>query len=314
MKNNNYFREDITFDELLDLCLTYKHLRKDSKDSYRRMVSLFTKAHPGILVSEITKEVIFDWRNKKLENIKPTTWNSYMRHCRTVLNFGIENDIVSRSDNPFCHTFLREPRKKRKIIKDQDINTLINFLTKTDNQALTSFCGDYCPIFFAQALIFTFLYTGMRRSQLLKLQIQHINLDQKTIFIPHNINKNHDDHIIPISSKLYPYIKILIDELNKKHLPPDAKIFNINHFSKTTKCDGDMTKDQLSYFFRKISKITHISLSSHRFRHTLATSLMKKPEQNLYGTQKLLGHKDIKVTLSYIEYDVNMLRQLVDSI
>lgn len=41
---------------------------------------------------------------------------------------------------------------------------------------------------------------------------------------------------------------------------------------------------------------------------------MKKPEQNLYGTQKLLGHKDIKTTLSYIEYDVDMLRQLVNSI
>ncbi len=39
-----------------------------------------------------------------------------------------------------------------------------------------------------------------------------------------------------------------------------------------------------------------------------------KPEQNLYVTQKLLGHRDIKVTLSYIEHNVEMLRSCVREI
>ncbi|MBJ3607928.1 tyrosine-type recombinase/integrase, partial [Salmonella enterica subsp. enterica serovar Derby] len=52
--------------------------------------------------------------------------------------------------------------------------------------------------------------------------------------------------------------------------------------------------------------------SSHRYRHTVATELMQKPEQNLYVTQKLLGHRDIKVTLSYIEHNVEMLRSCVE--
>lgn len=48
------------------------------------------------------------------------------------------------------------------------------------------------------------------------------------------------------------------------------------------------------------------------YRHTVATELMQKPEQNLYVTQKLLGHRDIKVTLSYIEHNVEMLRSCVE--
>lgn len=314
MKNNN-FSEDLTLDELLDIFLTYKYLREKSKKSYKKMVYLFTKDHPGIFVSEITKEVIFKWQNKKLQTINSTTWNTYIRHCKTVVNFGIKNKIIKKMDNPFSGTFLRESKKKRKTIKQQDVNTLVDFLEKQyDKQALSKMCGDYCPVFYAQALIFTFLLTGIRRNQLLQLQIDHINLNERTIFIPHYINKNHDDHIIPISSKLYPYLKTLITELHKRNIPDDEKIFNINHVSKTTKINGDMTEDQLSYFFRKLSKITHIRLSSHRFRHTIATTLMKKPEQNLYGTQKLLGHKDIKTTLSYIEYDADMLRNLVETI
>lgn len=38
---------------------------------------------------------------------------------------------------------------------------------------------------------------------------------------------------------------------------------------------------------------------------------MKKPE-NVYVVKKLLGHKDISVTLGYIEYDVEMLRDTVN--
>ena len=60
-----------------------------------------------------------------------------------------------------------------------------------------------------------------------------------------------------------------------------------------------MTDNQVSYFFAKLSDACHSRFSSHRYRHTVATELMQKPEQNLYVTQKLLGHRDIKVTLSY---------------
>lgn len=50
-----------------------------------------------------------------------------------------------------------------------------------------------------------------------------------------------------------------------------------------------MTEKQVSYFFAKLSDACHSRFSSHRYRHTVATELMKKPEQNLYLTQKLLG-------------------------
>ncbi len=74
-----------------------------------------------------------------------------------------------------------------------------------------------------------------------------------------------------------------------------------------------MTKDQVSYLFKVISKYTGIVSSPHRFRHTAATNLMRNPE-NLYITKQLLGHKDIKVTLSYIEYNIEMVRKYANSL
>jgi len=158
----------------------------------------------------------------------------------------------------------------------------------------------------------TLRYTAIRRSQLLKLKISNVNLNNKTIYINPEMNKNHDYHIVPISNQLYPYLEKLIMELKKKKQPDNAQLFNLNLFSETTRIKReDMNQNQLTYIFRIISKCVKFPVSPHRFRHTAATQLMQNPE-NVYVAQKLLGHKDIKTTLGYIEYDVDMIRKQVD--
>ncbi|WP_342750321.1 hypothetical protein [Avibacterium endocarditidis] len=39
-----------------------------------------------------------------------------------------------------------------------------------------------------------------------------------------------------------------------------------------------------------------------------------KNVDNVYSVKQLLGHCDIKVTLSYIEYDSEMIRECVDGL
>lgn len=105
----------------------------------------------------------------------------------------------------------------------------------------------------------------------------------------------------------------MLGEAKTKGMRADDQLFNINRFSRRTLRQGKpMTENQVSYFFAKLSDACHSRFSSHRYRHTVATELMQKPEQNLYVTQKLLGHRDIKVTLSYIEHNVEMLRSCVE--
>jgi integrase len=90
-------------------------------------------------------------------------------------------------------------------------------------------------------------------------------------------------------------------------------LFNINRFSRRTLRQSKlMTENQMSYYFAKLSDACHSRFSSHRYRHIVAIELMQKPERNLYVTQKLLGHRDIKVTLGYIEHNVEMLRSWVE--
>lgn len=112
--------------------------------------------------------------------------------------------------------------------------------------------------------------------------------------------------------KLDHFLDKLLFEHFRLGSPNDQQLFNINLFSQVTRCHhGAMSQDQLSHFFRILSQYLHFTLSPHRFRHTAATRLMKNPD-NVYIVQKLLGHKNISVTLTYIQHNVDMLRDCVE--
>lgn len=52
-------------------------------------------------------------------------------------------------------------------------------------------------------------------------------------------------------------------------------------------------------------------MTPHRFRHTLATDLMKTPERNIHLTKCLLNHSNIQTTMSYIEADYDHMRAVL---
>ncbi|WP_420919259.1 site-specific integrase [Yersinia bercovieri] len=59
-------------------------------------------------------------------------------------------------------------------------------------------------------------------------------------------------------------------------------------------------------FYRRLSRDSGFDISSHRFRHTLATELMKSPDRNLKLVKDLLGHRNVSTTMEYIELDMEV--------
>nr|WP_264752056.1 site-specific integrase [Yersinia thracica] len=64
--------------------------------------------------------------------------------------------------------------------------------------------------------------------------------------------------------------------------------------------------------FNSLSKECHFTVSPHRFRHTIATHMMKSPDRNLQAVKKLLGHVSIQSTLEYIDENVDSLRDILE--
>ncbi|GAB1670828.1 site-specific integrase [Mannheimia haemolytica] len=252
--------------------------------------------------------MLIEWRNQIVgDKIKAVTWNNYVRHLKALYNFGISQGSLNINRNPFNRLFIRESKRRKKTYSTEQLHKIDHILN--NNMVLPNFLK---PSWFILAIIMTLRCTGIRRGQLVKLKIGDVNLSNRTIYISPEINKNHDYHIVPISDSLYPHIERLITELKIRKQTDNCQLFNINLFSRYTRRKGQpMSQNQLTHIFRHISDLVGFTSSPHRFRHTVATQLMKKPE-NVYVVQKLLGHKDISVTLGYIEHDVEMLRETVN--
>ncbi|WP_077545450.1 tyrosine-type recombinase/integrase [Rodentibacter genomosp. 2] len=287
----------------------HRYLRADTKKSYDKAIRQVRK-HCGVeYPSQITTEMLLKWRNSVINTkVKPVTWNSYIRHLKSIYKFGIEQKLLNYDENPCNKLFLRVGRLKRKVLTPIQLDKLDFFLNSNED----SLPNVLEPQWFILALVNTFRFTGIRRAQLLRLKIKDVDLHQKVIHISPEINKNHEYHCIPILDRLHPYIEKLIIELRKRHQNFNSKLFNINLFRKTRYTGQVMTEFQISHLFRVISSRVGFQVSPHRFRHTVATYLMKDPE-NLYVAKQLLGHKDVRVTLTYIESDVEMLREKVNS-
>ncbi|WP_240310265.1 tyrosine-type recombinase/integrase [Actinobacillus suis] len=287
----------------------YKKLRPYTELGYRKIFNLLEKTYPGVNPNDVTIDFVINWRNKVLQTAKPITWNGYARHLRSVYNFGIENGFLSVEKNPFSKVFITEDKVKKKTLTNDQVIRIIDFLS--NNSELPDILK---PSWFSLALIQTLRYTGMRRSQIIQLTIGDVDLEHKIIKISSHINKNHNYHEIPISRKLLPYLSKLVFELRQRNAAQTDQLFNLNLVSSHTRNrHKKTTRDQISHLIKVISKNVGFPISSHRFRHTIATQLMKNVD-NVYNVKQLLGHSDIKVTLSYIEYNCEMIRNCVDSL
>lgn len=73
-----------------------------------------------------------------------------------------------------------------------------------------------------------------------------------------------------------------------------------------------MNIDQIEGMYKKLTNAFGIRMTPHRFRHTLATDLMRQPDRNIHLTKTLLNHSNIATTMSYIEVDYDHMRAVLD--
>ncbi|AAP95781.1 tyrosine-type recombinase/integrase [[Haemophilus] ducreyi] len=283
---------------------------KKQYKSYEKAIRQLKKNCKVEYPDDLTVTSLLEWRKNVVDkSISPVTWNSYIRQLKTIFKFGIEYEILSLEKNPFNKLSVKEGKHRKKIYSPEQLQKLSCGIQENAN------IPEYLrPTWFVQTIIMTLRCTAIRRTQLIKLKIKDVDLEKRIIYIPPEINKNHDYHTLPISNALYPYLTNLLNKLQELKQSTDNQLFNLNLFSRAVKRRGKpMTADQVSYLFKVISKYTGITSSPHRFRHTAATNLMRNPE-NLYITKQLLGHKDIRVTLSDIEHDIEAVRKYVNSL
>jgi len=91
-------------------------------------------------------------------------------------------------------------------------------------------------------------------------------------------------------SVLKPGIQQFSAELKLRGIKHHEQFFNVGLYTSRQSCEGEeMSVQKLRAFFRRLSEECGYVVSPYRFRHTIATEMMRQPDSNLQTVKNLLG-------------------------
>lgn len=162
--------------------------------------------------------------------------------------------------------------------------------------------NDFQARIWFKPLINTVFYTGLRRSEVVKLKWRQVDLD-KGIIVVAGKTKGHKERAIPLRKELLPILKKWKEKSGKENrfvFPSRKKGF------EGTKMSGP----NITRVYKKYVRLAGIKSSAnlHGLRHTCGTELLRN-YYDINGVAKVLGHSDLKVTQ---EYDHLNTEDLVD--
>lgn len=155
-----------------------------------------------------------------------------------------------------------------------------------------------------RSLVLTLLYTWIRRDELLKLEISHVNIIDKTIYIVQW--KGSKDRIVPIPDILYPHLEKFALLRNQTFLNNQSDFFFCWRYG------SKLAQKHLYGIFKKIKEKTGFNITTHRFRHTYATELIRN-NIDVFNVSKVLGHSDIRTTQIYLTANVAKIADSINS-
>ncbi|MDE9430622.1 tyrosine-type recombinase/integrase [Xenorhabdus bovienii] len=316
-----YTAETFSWEALLDEYFFSHILRPDTEWSYRKVVRGFTR-FMGEAASpvQVTHRDVLRWRRHLLLEKKQSshTWNNKVAHLRAIFNFGMEQKLLPHTENPFNNAVVKKEKKKKKILSESQINRINLLMGKfaEDERTQVAPKGGRCalyPTWYWSTVLATLRFTGMRQNQLLHLQLRDINLEGNSIELGLAGSKNHCEWEVPIVHPLKPQLAHLIERATAAGAESGDPIFDLSRLSvphpsrlSRYKYDINREKQQLRSFFRRLSRECDFAVSPHRFRHTVASTLMKAPDRNLPLVKRLLGHRNVATTMEYIDLDMEV--------
>jgi len=147
---------------------------------------------------------------------------------------------------------------------------------------------------------FFLLYTGMRKSEALAVTWDDIDLDSQIISINKKIvyNDNNPTVVHHLKNHDAERTQYILDILYEKLVELKKRKKGLCLFPSVYDSDKYLTKRMFRTQWGNYAEQTNIKITPHQLRHSYAT-ILNKAGVDVKTMQKLLGHKDINVTIKY---------------
>lgn len=263
---------------------TAHNLSEATLNNYRQSFTYFCKFggyDDKTSTEAVNQTAIFQLINTmKLNGVKPTSVNHYLRDIRSFLYWCMDQDR-KYIDPPFKIKEVEKQEEQLKLFSDDELEALLEKPRKKDG--------------FTEWRTWTIvnwvLATGNRAATICDVKINDINFSHREITLGHTKNKK--AQIIPLSSSLETCIKEYI-RMWRKEAPADAWLFpNVG--------ESKLTTNALRLSFGRYCSNRGVEKSNiHGLRHNFA-KLWVRNNGNMFTLQKILGHSSLDMTRKYVK-------------
>ena len=150
-----------------------------------------------------------------------------------------------------------------------------------------------------------FYTTGIRRTELINLKIQNVDLSNKTIKV---IGKRNKERIIPILTIIEEQINKYLSERSSIQEVKESEYFFL--LSSGVKLNDSFVYRLINYYFSNVSE--KVKKSPHILRHTFATHLLNNGA-DINSVKELLGHSSLASTQVYTHNSLAELQKVYNS-
>lgn len=264
----------ITLGELVEKWVADKKLV-----SYAAAVnSLLNDPIAKLPVLDITKEMVLQWKARKLKTIQSSSVAKYVRVPRGAWEYGLDVMSLPLGKNPFLKIGIKDSKKRRyRRLNDGEEQRLIAGMT-----ALSGDARKLLPLVFTLAL-----ETAMRRGEIMRVRPEHLRRDGKYLWIPET--KTGTPRLIPLTEKA----RGLLTDLG-----PVGHGQTFFHPAKA--------KDITRWFTRLCREVGIKDLHFHDLRHE-ALSRLNDKGLSPFALKKISGHKTVENLDIYIQPDLDQI-------
>lgn len=301
---------------LSELAQWYISVQADLRPASKRALWAATKAminhFKDVDVESVEHQHVIDWRTARVGvDLERKSWNTYSNNMKTLYQLAMDEEIIQIRRNPFRKTAVKLINKPKKTLSRIVIEQARLYLEQLEREErFTHKRAKATPAWFWRCVYETYWSTGMRLSALLHIRPMDVDLYNKKITVRGETEKTYRQYQVPITHSLEPFIRKLCEAARLSGIGQHDQLFNVNRFSDHYQKEV-MDPDQVEAFYKKLTAAIGTPITPHRFRHTLATDLMKEKDRNLNVVQTLLNHSSITTTLGYVETDFEIMREVM---
>lgn len=295
--------------QLIDQFLEYLEIEKNCSKltirDYRHYLQFFldwfTKSYPNKSVADINLDLIRKYRvhlsNKtddKGRSLKKVTQNYYVIALRSFLRYLIKNDI--KTLEPSKIDLPKTESRSLKFLEREQIDRLVTMPDTSKEEGVRD-----------RAILELLFSTGLRVSELAKLNHPQINIDRREFGV---VGKGGRARVVFISERAAEWLERYLTMRKDPYKPLFIRY--------SGKVDEEYNGEKMRLTTRSVERIVKkyvrlarlpVDATVHTLRHSFATDLLTNGA-DLRSVQEMLGHKNIATTQIYTHITNKQLREV----